>query len=84
MAKKFLTPEIKDGILEAFEQAGGVDYLVELAKVDPRHLLFSIWATTQHYADFETQINILLPEGAPVGADAATLLHQIYTRLLKV
>jgi hypothetical protein len=35
MAKKFLTPEIKDGILEAFERVGGVDYLVELAKVDP-------------------------------------------------
>ena len=30
-----LTPEIKDGILEAFEQVGGVDYLVELARVDP-------------------------------------------------
>jgi hypothetical protein len=35
MAKRLITPEIKDGILEAFEQAGGVDYLVELAKVDP-------------------------------------------------
>jgi len=30
-----LTPEIKDGILQAFEQAGGVEYLVELARVDP-------------------------------------------------
>jgi hypothetical protein len=27
--------EIKDGILEAFEQAGGVEYLVQLSKVDP-------------------------------------------------
>ena len=35
MAKRLLTPEIKDGILEAFEKVGGVDYLVELAKVDP-------------------------------------------------
>ncbi len=35
MAKRLLTPEIKDGIIEAFEQVGGVDYLVELAKVDP-------------------------------------------------
>ena len=35
MAKKFLTPEIKDGILEAFEKAGGVDYLVEIARRDP-------------------------------------------------
>ena len=36
MAKRLLSPEIKDGILEAFEQAGGVDYLVEIAKVDPQ------------------------------------------------
>ncbi len=35
MAKRLLTPEIKDGILEAFDQAGGVEYLVELARVDP-------------------------------------------------
>ncbi|MDG2405848.1 MAG: TetR family transcriptional regulator C-terminal domain-containing protein [Paracoccaceae bacterium] len=56
----------------------------KLAPVNPRHLLFSIWATTQHYADFETQINILLPEDTSVGADAAILLHQIYERLLKV
>ncbi len=27
--------EIKAGILEAFEKAGGVDYLVEIAKCDP-------------------------------------------------
>jgi hypothetical protein len=32
---KRLTPEIKQGILEAFEKAGGVDYLVEIARCDP-------------------------------------------------
>ncbi|WP_233859077.1 TetR/AcrR family transcriptional regulator [Paraburkholderia sp. HD33-4] len=30
-----------------------------LAPVDPRTLLFMIWATTQHYADFEAQIYAL-------------------------
>ena len=35
MAKRLLTPEIKDGILEAFEQVGGVDYLAEIARYDP-------------------------------------------------
>lgn len=30
-----LTPEIKAGIIEAFQKVGGVDYLVEIAKVDP-------------------------------------------------
>jgi len=28
----------------------------EMADVDPVHLIFLIWSSTQHYADFETQI----------------------------
>ncbi len=28
----------------------------EMANVDPTHLVFLIWSSTQHYADFETQI----------------------------
>ena len=31
----------------------------KILPVDPHHLLFMIWATTQHYADFEHQICIL-------------------------
>ncbi|RFC64586.1 TetR family transcriptional regulator [Fulvimarina endophytica] len=31
-----------------------------LAPVDPHHLIFAIWATTQHYADFDVQIRALL------------------------
>lgn len=27
-----------------------------LAPVDPQHLIFSLWATTQHYADFRVQV----------------------------
>ncbi|MCS0504846.1 HTH-type transcriptional regulator RutR [Ancylobacter sp. GSK1Z-4-2] len=34
-----------------------------LAPVDPHHLIFSIWATTQHYADFAVQIDALLDTG---------------------
>ena len=30
-----------------------------LAPVDPQHLIFSIWATTQHYADFAVQVQAL-------------------------
>jgi TetR/AcrR family transcriptional regulator len=33
-----------------------------LAPVDPHHLIFMVWATTQHYADFEVQIRALLGE----------------------
>lgn len=30
-----------------------------LARVDPGHLIFMIWATTQHYADFAVQVQAL-------------------------
>ena len=33
----------------------------KIAPIDPRHLIFSIWATTQHYADFDAQIAVLIP-----------------------
>jgi TetR/AcrR family transcriptional regulator len=33
-----------------------------MAPVDPYHLIFMIWATTQHYADFEVQIRAVLGE----------------------
>lgn len=29
----------------------------KLTPLDPNHLIFMIWATTQHYADFSTQID---------------------------
>jgi len=32
----------------------------KLAPCDPYHLIFSIWATTQHYSDYETQIRLLM------------------------
>ena len=31
----------------------------QMAPIDPRHLLYMLWATTQHYADFGHQIETL-------------------------
>jgi TetR/AcrR family transcriptional regulator len=36
----------------------------KLAPVDPRHLIFAIWATTQHYADFDVQVRAVLGDSA--------------------
>ncbi len=33
-----------------------------LAPIDPYHLIFMIWATTQHYADFDVQVRAILGE----------------------
>lgn len=32
----------------------------KLAAVEPRHLIFAIWAVTQHYADFDVQVSAVL------------------------
>jgi TetR/AcrR family transcriptional regulator len=54
-----------------------------IAPVDPHHLVFSIWATTQHYADFDVQVRgILAPRGDAHFDDAARYLETLYRRLL--
>jgi TetR/AcrR family transcriptional regulator len=54
-----------------------------LAPVDPHHLIFSIWATTQHYADFDVQVRgILAPEGDSHLDEAEAFLVTLYTRTL--
>ena len=43
----------KSAVIQAWVNAG------RLAPIDPRHLLFMLWATTQHYADFAVQVQAL-------------------------
>jgi TetR/AcrR family transcriptional regulator len=50
--------------------------------MDPGHLLFSIWATTQHYADFAAQTEVLLPEDERRQDGASAYLDQLFTKLL--
>jgi TetR/AcrR family transcriptional regulator len=56
-----------------------------LAPVDPHHLIFSIWATTQHYADFDVQVRGVLGVTGDEGThltDAARFLEAFYRRAL--
>lgn len=43
-------------VLQAWMDAG------KIAKISPHHLIFTVWATTQHYADFDTQVGAVLAE----------------------
>ncbi len=52
-----------------------------LAPVEPHHLLFSIWATTQHYADFDAQVEVLM-EGQSAQEGARLHLDALFRRLL--
>jgi len=54
----------------------------KLAAVDPRHLLYSIWATTQHYADFEVQVGILSAAEKDPLEGAEAYLDTMFRKLL--
>ena len=56
-----------------------------LSRQDPHHLMYSIWATTQHYADFEAQIAELSPEKMTrLYEDAEAFLVPMYRKTLSV
>ena len=67
----------KAEIIAGWSRAG------KLADCDPYHLIFSIWATTQHYADFDVQVRAILGNRGDRFADAATYLDQLFLNGLK-
>ncbi|MGB3538261.1 MAG: TetR family transcriptional regulator C-terminal domain-containing protein [Mesorhizobium sp.] len=57
-----------------------------IAQADPYHLIFSIWATTQHYADFDVQVRAVLGQdrsGEARFEDAARFLERLFLDGLK-
>lgn len=53
-----------------------------IARVDPVHLIFSIWAMTQHYADFDVQVRAVLGPDHDPFAEAGRYLETLFARLL--
>lgn len=57
-----------------------------LAECDPHHLIFSIWSTTQHYADFDPQVRIVLGNSDKIEnrfEDAERFLNQLFVEGLR-
>ena len=54
----------------------------KLARMHPAHLIFSIWAVTQHYADFEAQIAVLLPGNDKRARGADQFVENMFRKLL--
>ena len=57
--EKFLGTTLKQWVDRRVQTIEGWIEEGRIRPVDPRTLLYLIWATTQHYADFERQIRIL-------------------------
>ena len=65
----------KAEVIRAWARAG------KIARCDPYHLIFSIWSTTQHYADFDVQVRAVLGQdqaGEGRFEDAARYLEQLF------
>lgn len=77
-----LTGDLRDLVDEKAAIIRGWSDQGKIARVDPYHLLFSIWALTQHYADFEVQVRAVLgPERDPYD-EAGRFLDSLFERLL--
>jgi TetR/AcrR family transcriptional regulator len=81
-----LEGELKQLVDEKAEIIKGWMRAGRIARTDPWHLIFAIWATTQHYADFDVQVRAVL--GAARGSDgrfedAARFLEQLFVDGLK-
>jgi len=55
-----------------------------IARIPPAHLIFSIWALTQHYADFDVQVRAVLGPGHDPFAEAGDFLDTLFRKLLAV
>lgn len=55
-----------------------------IAPVHPVHLIFAVWALTQHYADFDVQVRAVLgADGADPFPEADRFLEVLFRRLLE-
>ena len=86
-------PRVKDELVELKKLVDETAYIIDrwiksgqIAKCDPHHLIFSIWSTTQHYADFDAQIKVVLGKSgrdADRFEDAARFLDTLFMNGLK-
>ncbi|MAC81824.1 MAG: TetR family transcriptional regulator [Rhodobacteraceae bacterium] len=65
----------KAGVIRDWIAAG------RIAAVHPRHLIFSIWALTQHYADFDVQVRAVLGAEDPFD-HAPEYVETLFRRML--
>ncbi len=66
----------KAAVLRRWMEAG------RIAALHPVHLIFSIWALTQHYADFEMQVRAVLGDGQDPYPEAERYLETLFRQLL--
>jgi TetR/AcrR family transcriptional regulator len=78
-----LSTDLKALVDEKAQVIAGWAVAGRIATVDPHHLIFSIWALTQHYADFDVQVQAVLGPSRDPMAEADAYLTTLFSRLLR-
>ncbi|MBB3712320.1 TetR/AcrR family transcriptional regulator [Limimaricola variabilis] len=82
-ARPVLEGELKALVDEKAAVISGWSAAGRIGPVDPHHLIFSIWALTQHYADFEVQVRAIMGDTDPYpGAEA--WLERVFGAILDI
>ncbi|MDG4648153.1 TetR family transcriptional regulator C-terminal domain-containing protein [Roseibacterium sp. SDUM158017] len=66
----------KAAVIRGWAEAG------RIAPVDAHHLIFSVWALTQHYADFDVQVRAVLGPSRDPLDEAERFLETLFSRLI--
>ncbi len=78
----FIRTELKALVDEKARVIRGWARAGRIPDLDPWHLIFSIWALTQNYADFEAQMRLVRGDGADPFDGADEFLNRLFERLL--
>ena len=81
--KSVLTGELRNVIATLAQLIKNWSEAGLIRVIDPYHLIFSIWAMTQHYADFDVQVQAVLGDGDHFD-DAEQYLEDMLRRMLTV
>ena len=81
--KSVLTGELRDVVATLAQLIKNWSEAGLIRVIDPYHLIFSIWAMTQHYADFDVQVQAVLGNGDHFD-DAEQYLEDMLRRMLTV
>lgn len=81
--RRFLTEDLKTLV---DEKAKVIETWVaegKIAPVDSRHIFFMIWAVTQHYADFDTQVRTVLGKPRLTKGDFDKITEEVVRFILR-
>ena len=70
-------PALKTLVDEKAKVINGWAKAGKIAAIDPHHLMFLIWAQTQHYADFDVQVRTVLGRDDPFPEAFAFMEHML-------